>query len=302
MPNPAFLEELMSLTDFPAEAQSFFLDLSLRVKKSPFAGRYDNACLALAPRRPWPQYKDKLDFALAELAALAAELQESPYSLYLLAIMDRFLPLREEYRARGLSDELFLAIAQDLHWKLNECRDVYGVWGTFVPVWFTCHLSLELFALGRFQYQTERLKKDLLFPGGRLVPAGTFCLRIHIPSGGGPLNDDVRLDSYRRAARFFSEQIGDGPALFTCESWLLYPPHREMLPGSMNILRFMDDFTLLEGFDEDEFHDAWRVFGSASLLPLNDWPADNSLRRAYVKRLSAGGKSGRGEGYFILDQ
>ena len=37
--------------------------------------------------------------------------------------------LRENYRAAGLTDELFWDTIADLKFKLIECHDVYGIWG-----------------------------------------------------------------------------------------------------------------------------------------------------------------------------
>ena len=44
--------------------------------------------------------------------------------------------LRENYRAAGLTDELFWDTIADLKFKLIECHDVYDIWGTFVASWY----------------------------------------------------------------------------------------------------------------------------------------------------------------------
>ncbi len=300
MPDLSFLNEFTAGLAFPQEAREALSLAAWRIRREEDL-RFRRILLPMQPQHDSRAYREAFSSALGELNTLAEDLALPACTVNMVALIDLFRPLRGLYRKEGLSDGLYRSLACDLRYKLLECREVYGLWGTFVPAWFSNHLALDLFSLGRFQYQPERLHRDLLFPDGRFVPAGSFMMRIHIPSDGQPLSDELRLDSYRRAVRFFAGDIGSGPALFTCESWLLNPAHREMLPDTMNIRRFMDDFTLLTGFEEESFHDAWRVFGSASLLPLSEWPEDTTLRRAYVKRLREGGRSGRGEGFFLFE-
>ena len=86
-----------------------------------------------------------------------------------------------------------------------------------------------------------------------------------------------------------------------CDSWLLFPKHREFLPEHLNIRSFMEDFTYIEGATEDKFENGWRVFGKDSTTAPNELPQETSLQKAYAKHLLAGGKTGSGYGVFFFD-
>ena len=68
--------------------------------------------------------------ALSELTGLHRHVVDF---LFLALASER---LRENYRAAGLTDELFWDTIADLKFKLIECHDVYGIWGTFVASWY----------------------------------------------------------------------------------------------------------------------------------------------------------------------
>ena len=44
--------------------------------------------------------------------------------------------LYKKYKEKGLSDKLFIDTVMDLKYKLDECRRVYDICGSFVPEWF----------------------------------------------------------------------------------------------------------------------------------------------------------------------
>lgn len=41
--------------------------------------------------------------------------------------------LHERYRTKGIADEVFRNTMMDLNYKLAECWQVHGIWGTFGP-------------------------------------------------------------------------------------------------------------------------------------------------------------------------
>ena len=109
------------------------------------------------------------------------------------------------------------------------------------------------------------------------------------------------MDSYRRAYPHFKDMFPDGIVVFGCGSWLLYPRHREFLPDWMNIRKFMDDFEIVSWEEKPNFGNDWRVFGHYTELPLEQWPKDTALRKAYAEWLLAGNKAGDGFGIFLFD-
>ncbi|MFR5142668.1 MAG: acyltransferase domain-containing protein [Acutalibacteraceae bacterium] len=115
--------------------------------------------------------------------------------LFLMAASER---LRADYKAAGLSDALFWDTIADLKYKLIECRDVYGIWGTFVAFWHPWFYTMRRFKLGRLQYEAIPFKNGTpVTLGGYTVQPGDTVYNMHIPSCG-PLNREVRFASYKK--------------------------------------------------------------------------------------------------------
>lgn len=83
--------------------------------------------------------------------------------------------LRENYRAAGLTDELFWDTIADLKFKLIECHDVYGIWGTFVASWYPWFYTMHRFKLGRLQYEAVHFSGDT--PAPVFLPSRSHFLK-----------------------------------------------------------------------------------------------------------------------------
>ena len=62
-------------------------------------------------------------------------IRDSSYIASLVFLCWNTQELHERYRASGLSDEIFHDTMMDLHYKLAECKQVYGIWGVFTRSW-----------------------------------------------------------------------------------------------------------------------------------------------------------------------
>ena len=284
---------------YPEEAQTLFTEVERRLDTEPaFGTRFDALLDAYMVKDAMP-----LDAALDEIKTLAADMGYSEYTLDFVFIMDCTEILQQRYIEKGIPQQVFDESVDDLRCKLLECMECEGVPGTFVAGWNNGFLKLDRFAYGRFQYEVRKFGFDFDFvtSSGRRFVHGDTYLNFHIPSSGVPLTDEVRFDSYRRAYKAYSHLFPDGIAVFGCGSWLLYPRHREFLPERLNIRRFMDDFEIVSWEEKDHFHNDWRVFGHYSDLPLDQWPKDTALRKAYADWLQSGHKAGDGFGIFLFD-
>lgn len=218
--------------------------------------------------------------------------------LFLMAASEQ---LRENYRTAGLSDALFWDTIADLKYKLIECHDVYGIWGTFVASWHPWFYTMRRFKLGRLQYEVIPFEhSEPVTVGGYTVHPGDTVYNMHIPSCGS-LNRAARIDSYKKAYAFYKDQLGGKPMIFACESWLLFPGNREILPPTLNMVDFISDFHIYKSEEYDEFYDKWRVFGKDFEKPDAELPEDTTQRRCFKRWLLAGKKTGGGEGLFLYD-
>lgn len=290
---------LMKRLNFPAEAAEAFNALCTRLDNNDaFAEKFDKIVYDYM----YPVATD-IDDAVKKLGALAAEYGENEYTLCEMFLLSNTEELLRRYKEKGIAEDIYWDTMDDLRCKLLECIECEEVPGTFVAGWDGGFFKLERFAYGRFQYEVTDYGSNETFTTkcGITLKKGDTLINFHIPSSGVPLTDEVRLDSLKRAYPHFKDLFGGGPVIFCCGSWLLYPKHREFLPASSNILRFMDDFELISWAETEKFSNGWRVYGKDSDLPLEDLPEKTSLQRAYKKWLCDGNKAGNGYGIIVFD-
>lgn len=249
------------------------------------------------------EYENSYDIdytdALKRVRALSERVGVHAYTGELLLYLCYTRALRRYYAEAGISDDIYLATVLDLKYKLDECRCVYGIYGSFVAYWFAGFFKLERFALGRLQFELIPLGVDYERDGVYLTPESKV-INVHIPRTGAGLHRDSTLDSYRKAADFFRPLLGDTVA-FVCNSWLLFPRHAEMLSVGSNIRHFIGDYELISSGEYSSYSEVWRLFDVMYDGDADHLPADTSLRRAYVDLIRRGERTGWGKGIFIFE-
>ena len=158
--------------------------------------------------------------------------------------------------------------------------------------WNALLLHMELFRLGRLEYQPRTLQQDIVF-GEVSLAAGTPILEVHIPAGA-PFCQRELSASLCSAGPFFERYFQRSFFWFHCHSWLLSPALRDLLSPASGILQFQRFFTI---YSEDfSFPQAeQRVFGSVQADPQR-YTERTSLQRALKKYLLAGNHVGMGMG------
>ena len=235
---------------------------------------------------------------LNELKDVSPSCGVHTYTLHMLFFIILSRKTRKIYDERGIAPEIFRASMMDLHWKLLECKKMFGIWGTSVADWQIWWFEVKRFALGRFQYELVPFEDTYEKNGVSLHP-GDLVINVHIPSCG-PLRREEYMQSYAMAADFFRDSFEDRPVVFFCESWMLFPEHRLFLPKISNILGFMQDYDIYK--EEYNNGDLWRIFYEDHKKPAQELPQDTGLQRAYRSWLMEGHQAGLGFGVFIYDK
>lgn len=232
--------------------------------------------------------------------AIAAHTNLNPYTVYLLTFICLSKQLRENYKVRGIEDEIWSCGMYDLKYKLLECKQSKGVCGTFVPTWYKGFFNMTRFALGRLQFEIIPFKRKYE-KDGKCLTEDSPVINIHIPQTGTPFDKASRLDAYERARVFFADAFVDTPMAFFCHSWMLYEGNRLFLKEGSNILSFMDDFDIFqtETVAKGRCPFAWLIFGMDYTGDPDVLPERSSLQRAYKAQLKNGGDLGRGYGIFF---
>ncbi len=172
---------------------------------------------------------------------------------------------------------------------VSEHRRSYGRDGFDRYGWTTRQIGAKLFRIGELEYEMAEEE-------------GRKEIGLHIPT-------DVRMEAGRLNAslqaagefvrRYFPEWAG---APVTCESWLLSPALKELLPEGSRILKFQEAFELQETYPEDDTALEWVFYvaeGQREGLDLSGLPEDTSLQRKMKAMLLEGRKPGAGKGILI---
>lgn len=262
---------------------------------------YDNLCEnTLASdllNKAIDTYSADINCDFSKLLSIADEIGETiaahKYTTELLLCICLTKRLKIEYVSRNIDLEIYKNSVLDLRYKLEECKLVKGVVGSFVAYWFDGWFKLKRFALGRLQYELSTLgiERDGL-------SADSFALAVHIPRSGLPLTPKECDLSFKMAKSFFYNRFSS-KCVFTCHSWLLYPENVALLSKESNIYKFAKRFDIVDFGVNEKMPDLWRIFDTAE-TDLSRLPQNTSLQRAYVEHLKNGGKMGWGFGVIIL--
>lgn len=242
-----------------------------------------------------PTEQEQMMAILEKLREAIGQTDFSAYAVELLFFILCMKHLRVRYEAAGLPVSYYDGVAVDLRAKLIECYNLKGIWGATTGNWFCRFFSMGRFPIGRLQF--EYIPFPAAYCNEALLHlAGQPVVSVHIPSIGPLRPEDVRA-SMAEAAAFYAPRFPDRNVFFICHSWLLFPGHREMLPESSGICRFMDEFELAKSFPDPKQHDLWRIFYTEKYDDLDALPQNTSLQRAYVRWLKEGKAVGGGLGF-----
>lgn len=226
---------------------------------------------------------------------IAAIVNIHTYTIELLAFMCMSKHLKTLYEEKNIDMQIFTDSMLDLKWKLEECKAVKGICGSFVAWWFPGFFNMTRYALGRLQFEIVKFERNYDKNGVKLTP-DSRVINVHIPRTGTPMDKESCDKAYAQAREFFKDEVGEN-CPFICYSWLLYPENKTILSPKSNTYRFMSEYDVIESVNNNG-DDLWRLFDTDEKDP-NKLPTDSSFRRAYVEHLKKGGKVGEGLGVKI---
>ncbi len=222
--------------------------------------------------------------------------------LRLTAIELFTIGMKERYLAKGWGMDVYYDSLLDITIWAKVCFARTGRWGLLEYSWLFVQIIGRVVRLGRLQFERFPVQPhdNGRVVGGVVLYEDMPVINIHIPEGE-PITAEKRLDSYRRAYRFFNQS---GYAIFHCHSWLLYEKHYDFLPAKSNVISFMNDFELVHNDTSVGNSDLWRLFGTAWPAKDNDYsllPQKTGMQKAYVSYLLNGGTGGCSKGFFAFD-
>jgi len=288
------LQAVMNRLDFPADAQETFLNVLDCIAQDKTAAAWFSCILQQYQESEQCAYKQML----TDVIQLGKVLDIHEYTITMLMYLCMAEKLRSRYEQRGISEEIYDRSMADLRYKLEECRLVYGINGTFDAPWLYGFFDLSRFALGRLEFEVITTTQDYTV-AGEMIPAGSKAINIHIPRSGVRLAHEEVLKSYKRAVEMFGAAFENQPIVFTCYSWLLDPWNITVLSPTSNLAAFFNDFQIV-GFDvRNDYKEVWRLFDCQYTGDVAKLPRDSSLRRAYADRIARGEPVAWATGMFL---
>ena len=236
-----------------------------------------------------------IEASLINIRSLGEEFSVATETLEMLFFILCSEHLKQLYQEERYPESYFRGVMLDLRYKLEECHNMKGIWGSMRSIWFVDFFALLRFAIGRLQYEVIAMP-ECMSADGWYCFSGEKAVNVHIPSAG-PLKREEVQESFRQAANFYADSFQGDSVLFTCQSWLLFPMHFQMLPENSGIRQFMDEFTIIDVIiDKSKRLHLWRVFGTSDVGNVKSLPRNTSLQRIYAEWLEAGKPVGDGLG------
>lgn len=231
--------------------------------------------------------------------ALATE-EFHKYTLHLLFWIYCIPLMEKDYEKKNIPEEILYETMSDLSCKVRECRELYGVPGTFED-WYFLFTDIILFGLGRLQYEIAPFAAENYKKGDIELKKGDRVYFCHIPSTG-KLTKELYMDSFHRAYEFFKDELNGTVIPIVCHSYLFWPPYMEkVFDPESNTAKFVKEFDILFWGNYETFGDCWRIFGRRFEGTTDKLARETELQRRFIKYIDEGGDFGHGYGVLLYD-
>ena len=154
--------------------------------------------------------------------------------------------------------------------------------------WFRTHVDGILFRFGNMEFLRGDIPNYIPDDLRKSLDSGDEIPTFHFPGGEGGLDTAKIRASFAEAMAFWKRAFGHYPKAWACDSWLFNEHWPELLPGT-RIARAIDLYDRLPSlpYNPDEPSGLFFVYGKERCDP-RDYPATNSLERAYVTLFERG--------------
>ena len=291
-PYAKWLNESMAYMEYPKQTIDFVIDTYKKVCDNERANRLFHDALNLYEKQLMPVW----NWALTSAERVANEIGVHKFVGHFVFTLCATKHINKFYEQKGMPEGCFRGFLNDIKIKWSECVMVHKMDGVFVAEWFNRFVDGTRHTFGRLQFEPIFLGGTYNV-AGNIFAEGDMVINIHIPGGSKLLKQDC-IDSFLKAAEFYGPLFNNNEVVFHCNSWLLYPGHKEFLPENSNLLMFADFFSIAE--TNDWRGNLWRIFGRENCEDVAALPENTGLQRDYKKRLLENGEIGGARGFFIL--
>lgn len=220
------------------------------------------------------------------LKEVEALLGDDPDGVGILTIMLHYAVVFawEQYRKLGISEEIYFDTMKCFSRFIGECVVMDGHERFDRAFWTVRQISALLFRIGELEYELTSHQ-------------GQPVISLHIPSDA-KLTEEACNDSLHKAEAFIQNYFPEYSGTpMVCESWLLSPALKELLPKDSHIRQFQDRFRVVQVLEDDTGYIEW-VFRTRS-REVQQFSEKTGLQRRMKEFLLNGGKVGAAFAYLV---
>ena len=261
------LENLLDKLELPVEVKNEIQD---------YKNRRTNVCSEILQRElkgpeSWNQVIEQLK----------EQIGEDPFGFCILCEMLGYAcDTYSEYQKKGIEDAIFEQTMKFCTRFVKEHKKIYGYYAFTWAWWFPRQLTLREFRIGELEYEFVCDIKPKIY--------------IHIPSDAD-MREECIQTSFKEYNWFLKKYYPDWVEIdWYCESWMLSPALKELLPETSHILMFQKLFDI-ESVDYESMAVLDWVYPGEK-ADLSELSEHTSLQRNMKKFLLSGKKVGWAEG------
>lgn len=289
-----YISDFLKLYDYPEESISVLEDAYQKIVAD---GCREHAFHNLLQRYEQDMYYD-FQVLQSQMTDISSDAGIHEYTGHLLLFICMSKSLKAFYCDADIDEKVWFTTMYDLKWKMDECKCLYGIYGTFVAPWYRLLFQMRIFGFSKLQFETTTFGEYYEKNGIKLQPDSRI-LKIHIPRTGTKLDAESLKRSYTEAADFYKNVLKYDTVVFVCRSWLLFPRNLEVLNPASNLYRFISDFDIFQQGEYPDYSEVWRLFDAEYTADVDQLPQDTSLRRAYADWIREGKPTGWGYGVLV---
>lgn len=221
------------------------------------------------------------------LETLEERIAPDEHGFGMLAVMLHTLNRTKRiYRLKGIPGEIFRATMGCFPRFVEEYKVSYGTYGFDRAFWTPRQTGLYLFRIGELEYELDES-----------ISYGVIS--IHIPSDAKLTPEKCRA-SYEQSRAFIKRYYPKWQDCeYICDSWLLAPGLKDILPETSHIIAFQNGFNIRVINENSKEFMQW-VYKRMD-IPYQELPEDTSLQRNMKQYLLKGGKIGEALGVLRAD-
>lgn len=215
----------------------------------------------------------------------------------LFTLLYELIPLKEYFDSKYIPASIYYDSIQDLDFRINRYYQSHKEYGVSErdALWMRFMYKGEMFDLGSLRFQKfhfsyaeiERDDYDYMPLSNEMknrFPEGQPIINVHITTDAD-LRPKIIEESFQMAHNFFTRYFPEHHySVFTCRTWMLYPPTQELLHPDSNITNFANLFEIIAA-NQNSKQALDRIYETSNMAEIEAMEKTSSLAKTAYKNL-----------------